>query len=96
MVVTGVRNREKGFTSYIKAPMYGGVWQNFGTRDHRIGKGSNLRVKDVFRLAVWCEELKATIGLLNHGKKSKKMLLKTSKMTWKWLIMIQLNQNINF
>ena len=41
--IVGVRHKLTGRRSYIKAPTYAGVWLNYGTRTHTIGKGSSLR-----------------------------------------------------
>ena len=76
MVVTGVRNRDKGFTSYIKAPMYGGVWQNFGTRDHRIGKGSNLRAKRRVQTGGMVRGIKGNDWVVKSWKKVEKNVIK--------------------
>lgn len=41
--IVGVRHKLTGRRSYIKAPTYAGVWLNYGTRTHAIGKTSSLR-----------------------------------------------------
>lgn len=48
-LIVGVRNVKKsekviaGRLRYIRAPTYGGVWLNYGTQAHNIGKSTRMR-----------------------------------------------------